>query len=75
MIMAWVLDPGSRGLGLKAQAATLLDWHMTELTDLIGTGRKQITMDAVDVEQAGAYCGADVDSTIRIFAILADQAP
>jgi DNA polymerase-1 len=73
MIMAWVLDPGSRSLGLKAQAATLLDWKMTELTELIGSGRKQITMDAVEVDHAAAYCGADVDATIRIFDILCGQ--
>jgi DNA polymerase-1 len=70
MIMAWVLDPGSRSLGLKAQAADLLEWQMTEVTDLIGSGRKQITMDAVPIDRAGAYCGADVDATLRIFDLL-----
>lgn len=73
MVMAWVLDPGSHSLGLKAQAATLLDWHMTEITSLIGTGRKQITIDAVSIAQAAAYCGADVDATIRIYAILRNK--
>lgn len=73
MIMAWVLDPGSRNLGLKAQAAERLGWHMTEITALIGTGRKQITMDAVAIDQACAYCGADVDATLRIFEKLSAQ--
>jgi DNA polymerase I len=73
MVMAWVLDPGSHSLGLKAQAATLLDWHMTEITQLIGSGRKQITIDAVTIPQAAAYCGADVDATIRIYAILNEK--
>lgn len=73
MIMAWVLDPGSRSLGLKAQAAELLGWHMTEVTDLIGTGRKQISMDAVAIEHVCAYCGADVDATLRIYEKLAAQ--
>ncbi|MCB0046729.1 MAG: DNA polymerase I [Caldilineaceae bacterium] len=67
MIMAWLLDPASRALGLKAQAWALLQWQMTELTDLIGKGRKQITMDAVEIAPAGAYCCADVDATLRIF--------
>lgn len=66
MIMAWLLDPASRSLGLKAQAESELDWKMTELTDLIGTGRKQITMEAVAIESAGLYCCADVDATIRL---------
>jgi DNA polymerase-1 len=73
MVMAWVLDPGSHSLGLKAQAATLLDWHMTEITELIGTGRKQITMEAVPIEPACAYCGADVDATIRIYKLLKEK--
>lgn len=73
MVMAWVLDPGSHGLGLKAQAATLLDWHMTEITELIGSGRKQITMEAVPIAPACAYCGADVDATIRIYEILREK--
>ncbi|MCC6458657.1 MAG: DNA polymerase I [Caldilineaceae bacterium] len=73
MVMAWVLDPGSHSLGLKAQAATLLDWHMTEITELIGSGRKQITMEAVPIAPAAAYCGADVDATIRIYEILSEK--
>ncbi len=73
MVMAWVLDPGSHQLGLKAQAATLLDWHMTEITELIGSGRKQITMEAVPIAPAAAYCGADVDATIRIYNILCEK--
>lgn len=70
MIMAWVLDSGSRELGLKAQAAALLDWRMTEITDLIGSGRKQITMAEVSIPPATDYCGADVDATIQIAAVL-----
>ena len=38
LIMAWLLDSASRSLGLKALAADLLGWQMTELTELIGTG-------------------------------------
>ena len=70
MNMAWVLDPGRRDLGLKAQAAAELGWTMTEISDLIGTGRKQITMDAVPIDQATAYCGADVDATLRLYPLL-----
>jgi len=68
LLMAWLLDPSSRTLGLKALAGQMLAWHMTELTDLIGSGRKQITIDQVAIEQAGAYCGADVDATIQLLA-------
>jgi DNA polymerase-1 len=49
----------------------MLGWQMTELTDLIGSGRKQITIDQVAIEQAGAYCGADVDATIQLLPVCA----
>ncbi len=73
MVMAWILDPGSRRLGLKAQAEFVLNWQMTELKDLIGSGRKQITMDAVDLHLAGAYCADDVDATLQLYDHLVPQ--
>ncbi len=75
LLMAWLLDPGSRSLGLKALAGSMLGFPMTELTELIGSGRKQITMDQVAIELAGAYCCADVDATIRLYDALAAPAP
>ncbi len=73
MVMAWLLDPSSRSLGLKAQAGMELGWEMTEIKELIGTGRKQIGMDEVPIEPAGAYCCADVDATIRLYDLLAPR--
>jgi DNA polymerase-1 len=70
LLMAWLLDPASRSLGLKALAGTELGWQMTELTELIGSGRKQITMDQVPIAQAAAYCGADVDATLQLADLL-----
>ncbi len=73
MILAWVLDPASRMLGLKAQAALELGWHMTEISALIGSGKKQVTIDHVPIETVAAYCGADVDATIQLFPLLASR--
>ena len=67
LTMAWLLDPASRALGLKALAANELDWQMTEITDLIGTGRKQITIDQVAIDQVAPYCASDVDVTLHLF--------
>ncbi|MEM7131119.1 MAG: DNA polymerase I [Chloroflexota bacterium] len=67
MVMAWILDPASRRLGLKAMAEDELGWQMTEISQLIGSGKKQITIDQVDLLQAGAYCAADVDATIQLY--------
>ncbi len=73
LLIAWLLDPSSRSLGLKALAAEFLGWQMTELTDLIGTGRKQTTMDQAPIAQAAAYCGADVDATLHLYDLLAPR--
>lgn len=73
MTMAWLLDPASRHLGLKDQAALLLGWEMTEITELIGKGRKQVTIDQVEIEPVGMYCGADVDATIQLYDIRVPQ--
>ncbi len=71
MILAWVLDPSSRMLGLKAQTGKELGWRMTEISALIGSGKKQITIDEVAIDTVAAYCGADVDATIQLYPILA----
>jgi DNA polymerase-1 len=39
---------------------------MTEISELIGSGRKQITMAEVAVEDAAPYAAADVDMTLRL---------
>ncbi len=73
MTMAWLLDPASHALGLKDQAAIELNWQMTEITDLIGKGRKQVTIDQVEIATVGAYCGGDVDATIQLYEKLAPR--
>ncbi len=73
MVLAWLLDPASRMLGLKAQASVELDWNMTEIVSLIGSGKKQITIDQVPVALVAAYCGADVDATLQLFNKLAPR--
>ncbi|MEX1019445.1 MAG: DNA polymerase I [Litorilinea sp.] len=70
MVMAWLIDPASRTLGLKDQAGLELGWSMVEISEIIGSGRKQITIDAAPILRVAAYCGADVDATIRLYHIL-----
>ncbi len=70
MVAEWLIDPGSRGLGLKDLAWTRLKVEMTPISALIGTGKNQITMDKVPAETAGAYAGADAAMTLRLAEIL-----
>ncbi|MGC9348816.1 MAG: DNA polymerase I [Anaerolineae bacterium] len=69
MLAEWVLNPDS-ALGLKSQAWTRLGIQMTEITELIGTGRDQITMDQVPLAQVVPYASADADMTYRLARIL-----
>ena len=64
ILAAWLL--GEKGLGLKALAFSKLGIEMTQISALIGTGAKQITMDVVPVEQAAPYAAADADMTARL---------
>ncbi len=70
MIAEWLADPASRNLGLKNLAWARLGVEMQPIADLIGTGKKQITMAQVPVAQAASYAGADVDMTHRLVKVL-----
>ncbi|MDE0197023.1 MAG: DNA polymerase I [Caldilineaceae bacterium] len=73
MTIAWLLDPASRSIGLKSQAETELGWTMTEISELIGSGRKQISIAEVNIDRVTGYCGADVDATIHLWKALAPR--
>ena len=68
MIAAHLLS--KKALGLKSLALDILDTEMTPITDLIGTGKKQTTMDHVPAEKASDYACADADITGRLRAVL-----
>jgi DNA polymerase-1 len=70
MIAQWLIDPGSRGLGLKNVAWQRLGVEMTPISELIGTGKKQTTMDFVPIPVAGRYAAADTDMTWRLVPLL-----
>ena len=70
MIAEWLADPASRNLGLKNLAWARLGVEMQPITDLIGSGKKQITMAQVPIAQAAPYAAADVDMTHRLMKVL-----
>lgn len=65
MLAEFLIDPGGR-LGLKTLAGSKLQLRMTEITALLGTGKHQITMDAVRIADAAPYAAADADVTLRL---------
>ncbi len=66
MVAEWLTNPTSHNLGLKNLAWVRLDFRMTEISELIGTGKKQITMDQVPIEKAASYAAMDAISVIRL---------
>ena len=57
---------GRKAIGLKALALEYFNEEMVPISDLIGTGRKQITMAQVPVDGAADYASADADFTQRL---------
>ena len=66
MIAEWLTDPGSKHKGLKDLARHRLGIEMTEITSLIGKGKKQITFAEVPIEDGAPYGAADADMTLRL---------
>ena len=64
---------GRRAVGLKQLALDVFHVEMTPITDLIGTGRKQVTMAQTPVEKASEYASADADMTWRLRDYLAPE--
>lgn len=66
MIAEWVRDTRSESLGLKRLAKRELDVNMTQISELIGKGKDQITMDRVAIDRAAPYAAADAVVTYRL---------
>lgn len=65
MLASYINDP-SRKHGLKVQSAENLNYFMTEIEELIGKGKKQITMDDVAIEDASNYACDDAFVTLEL---------
>ncbi len=65
MIASYVADPAGQH-GLDALAIKHFDYRMQPISDLIGTGKKQITFDLVPIDKATFYSSEDADFTLRL---------
>jgi len=66
MLAEFIIDPSSRNLGLKNLAFVKLGEEMTHIEELIGKGKKQITMANVAIESAAPYAVADAEVPLRL---------
>ncbi len=70
MLAEFIVDPSSRNMGLKNLAFARLGVEMTHIEDLIGKGKKQISMADVAVESVAPYAAADAESTLRLLPVM-----
>lgn len=66
MIAEWLINPTSRNLGLKNLAWVRLNEKMTDIEELIGRGRQQISMSEVPIERAAEYAANDAVVPIKL---------
>ena len=68
MVAAYLL--GEKSLNLKALGFGRLGIEMTPITDLIGSGAKQLSMSQVPIKDAASYACADADITGQLAELL-----
>ncbi len=73
MLASYCLSPGMRSHGLDNLALTHCGHTMQPISDLIGTGRKQVSFASVPVDKATYYAAEDADYTFRLHGILQPQ--
>ncbi len=73
MIASFVLDSSRRSHGMDFLAREILGRDTIPITDLIGTGRDQLTFDSVDTGKACEYSGEDADVTWQLYDVFRKQ--
>jgi len=65
MLASYIKDP-TRKHGLKTQSMEHINHVMQEISELIGTGKNQISMECVSVEEATSYACDDAFATLEL---------
>ncbi len=73
MLASFLLDPMSRSHSLDSLTKELIGHDMIPISDLIGKGKKQITIDQLDTQQVCEYASEDADFTWQLYEILEPQ--
>lgn len=65
MIASYILNPDDKH-GLKDQVSRIFNYEMVRIAELIGTGKKQITMEMVPIDKAAPYAADDARMTLEL---------
>ncbi|MFC2011526.1 DNA polymerase I [Chloroflexota bacterium] len=71
MVAAYLLS--EKALGLKALAFSRLGIEMTPISELIGSGAKQLSMSQVEIDRVADYACADADMTGQLAELLGPE--
>ena len=71
MVAAYLVS--EKSLSLKALAFSRLGIEMTPITDLIGSGAKQLSMSQIPINQVADYACADADMTRQLTELLSTE--
>ncbi len=66
MIAAFLLDASRMRYGIDQLAEDYLNFRKIPTEELIGKGKKQITMDRIDTERMSCYAAEDADIALRL---------
>lgn len=75
IVMSFDLDAGLHGHGMDELAATHLSHSCIAYKDVVGTGKKQLGFQEVDLKAATRYAAEDADVTLRLWRRLKPRLP
>jgi len=67
MLLSYDLDAGLGGHGMDELARRHLDHACIEFKEVCGSGKSQVTFDAVPIDRATEYAAEDADVTLRLW--------
>ncbi|PZM77856.1 MAG: DNA polymerase I [Candidatus Melainabacteria bacterium] len=65
MIASYILNADEKH-GLKDQVSRVFNYEMVRIAELIGTGKKQVTMEMVSIDKAAPYAADDARMTLEL---------
>ncbi len=70
MVASYLVDPSRRQHNLDVLARDYLGYKTVTYEEIAGSGAKQITLDAVDVETLARYAAEDAEVALRLRSVL-----
>ena len=75
MLESYVLDSAGNRHDMDSLALKYLGIRTIHFEDIAGKGKKQLTFNQIEIEQAAPYAAEDADITLRLHEAICDQDP